>query len=475
MKQDLNFPLLCLSFIGLTTSAALAQSRPNYVVIFLDDMGNGDLSCTGSRGYKTPNIDKMANDGIRFTNFYVAQAVSGASRAGLMTGCYPNRIGLSGAPPPNSPVGISDKEETMAEVLKKVGYTNAIFGKWHLGDAKKFLPKQHGFDEYFGIPYSNDMWPFHPFMKTYPDLPLIEGDSVIELNSDQSQFTRRFTERAVNFINKNKRNPFFLYLAHPMPHVPLSASEKFKGKSEQGLYGDVMMELDWSVGEILATLKKNGIDKNTLVIFTSDNGPWVSYGNHAGSTGGLREGKGTMWEGGARVPCIMQWKGVIAPGQICNKLVSTIDFLPTFAHVSKAALPVNQIDGVSILPLLKGDENANPRSHFVYYYDDNSLRAVTDGRYKLVFPHKFRTYLNYEPGRDGSEGRVSEGSTELCLYDLSCDPGESHDVKALYPEIISKLQKLADNSRADLGDDLLNIPGVNRRPAGKLSPKAEYK
>jgi len=462
-------PVIGITLSGLITIPVVAQNKPNIVVILLDDMGYGDLSCNGSRGYKTPNIDQMANNGIRFTNFYVAQAVCGASRAGLLTGCYPNRIGISGAPMPNSAVGISSKEETIAEVLKKVDYTSAIFGKWHLGDSKKFLPTHHGFDEYFGIPYSNDMWPNHPQIKNFPDLPLIEGDSVVGLNPDQSQFTRKFTERAVNFINKNKNKPFFLYLAHPMPHVPIFASAKFKGKSEQGLYGDVLMELDWSVGEILSTLKKNGIEENTLVIFTSDNGPWINYGNNAGSTGGLREGKGTSWEGGQRVPCIMQWKGVIAPGLICNKLASTIDFLPTFAQISNAKLPVNKIDGISILPLLKNETNANPRSHFYYYYQKNSLEAVTDGIWKLVFPHKFRTYEKNKPGQDGMPGTTSEGNVELMLFDLRRDPGERYDVKEMYPEVVSGLQKIADNAREDLGDDLTNRIGKNRREPGKLS------
>jgi arylsulfatase len=451
------------------TIPSVAQNKPNFVVILLDDMGYGDLSSTGSRGYKTPNIDKMANNGVRFTNFYVAQAVCGASRAGLLTGCYPNRIGISGAPMPHSPIGISSKEETIADVLKKVGYSTAMFGKWHLGDSKNFLPTHHGFDEYFGIPYSHDMWPNHPQIKTFPDLPLIEGDSVVELNPDHSQFTKRFTERAVNFINKNKRKPFFLYLAHPMPHVPLSASDKFKGKSKQGLYGDVMMELDWSVGEILSTLQRNGIDKNTLVIFTSDNGPWLNYGNHAGSTSGLREGKGTSWEGGQRVPCIMHWPGVISPGLICNNLASTIDILPTFAQLSNAKLPENKIDGISILPLLRNEANANPRSNFYYYYQKNSLEAVTDGEWKLVFPHKFRSYENNLPGNDGNPGNVSEQSVALMLFDLRRDPGERYNVLELYPDVVKRLNKIADEARIDLGDDLQQVEGKNRRSPGQIN------
>ncbi len=298
---------LCLSIGLLAPLAVDARDHTNFIIIFMDDMGYGDLGVTGAIGYETPHMDKMAADGMRFTRFYSAQAVSGASRAGLMTGCYPNRISMAGAPDHTSVIGLHENEETIAEVLKKRGYSCAAFGKWHLGHHKQFLPTHHGFDEYFGIPYSNDMWPHHPVNKNYyPDLPLIEGDEVVELDPDQTQFTTMFTERALGFIDKNKDNPFFIYLAHPMPHVPLYVSGKFKGKSKQGLYGDVMMEIDWSVGQILSKLEEEGLDKNTLVIVSSDNGPWLNYGNHAGSTGGLREGKGVSFEGGQRVPCIMQ-------------------------------------------------------------------------------------------------------------------------------------------------------------------------
>lgn len=466
-------PLVGCSFVGLMTVPIYAQNKPNFVIILLDDMGFGDLSSTGCRSYKTPNIDQMANNGMRFTNFYAAQAVSSASRAGLLTGCYPNRIGLTGALTPSSAIGISSKEETIAEVLKDVNYTTAIFGKWHLGDNKKFLPTHHGFDEYLGTPYSNDMWPKHPFDKSFPDLPLIQGDSVIELNPDQSQFTKLFTEKAVRFITKNRNKPFFLYLAHPMPHVPLSASERFKGKSKQGLYGDVMMELDWSVGQILATLKKNGIDKNTLIVFTSDNGPWLNYGNHAGSAGGLREGKGTSWEGGQRVPCIIQWSGVIKPGSICNKLASNIDFLPTFVQLSKAKLPKNKIDGISLLPLLHEEANSNPRKSFYYYYQKNSLEAVTDGEWKLVFPHKSRTYENNQPGNNGNPGKVSERTVELMLFDLKRDPGERYNVIESNPDVLLRLNKIADEARLDLGDDLTNINGINLREPEFINQQIE--
>lgn len=458
-----------------------AASLPNVVLIYMDDMGYGDVAAYGGIDYTTPNIDKLAAEGMRFTNFYAAQPICTASRAALLTGCYPNRIGFFGAFQPNSPIGISDQEETIAEVLKKKGYATAIVGKWHLGDAKKFLPLQHGFDEYFGLPYSNDMWPVNfdgtpadsgnmrKFTK--PPLPLIEGNEPIRYLrtlKDQDMLTTLYTEKSVSFINRHKNKPFFLYLAHSMVHVPLAVSDKFRGKSKQGLFGDVMMEVDWSVGEVMKTLKDNGIEKNTVVIFTSDNGPWLAFGNHAGSTGGFREGKTTTWEGGMREPAIIRWPGVVPSGTICNKLASNIDILPTLAAITKADLPPNKIDGVNILPLLKGEANAEPRDHLFYYFAKNSLEAVRQGRWKLVLPHRYESYENELPGKDGFRGKDHNSSTGLALYDLRRDPGERYDVKAQKPDVVETLQLLAEKAREDLGDDLTKRPGKNRRPAGKL-------
>ena len=451
--------------------AEKAEKPVNFVLIYLDDMGYGDLSLTGATGYTTPNLDKMAREGIFFTQFYSPQAVCSASRAGLLTGCYPNRVGFSGALDHSARYGINPEEETIAEILKKKNYATAAFGKWHLGHVPEFLPLQHGFDEFFGIPYSNDMWPNHPTNKDfYPPLPLIEGEKTVELNPDQAQFTTQFTERTVDFITRNQSNPFFVYLAHPMPHVPLFVSEKFTGKSEQGLYGDVMMELDWSVGEIIKTLDKLGLSENTLVIFTSDNGPWLNYGNHAGSSGGLREGKGTTFEGGQRVPCLMHWKGVIPEGMVCNNLASGIDILPTLAEIAGAPLPGKKIDGASLLPLLMGEEGANPRETFLYYYRRNNLEAVRHGNWKLVFPHPGRTYAGFEPGNDGMPGRLIENfEHEGGLYDLRRDPGEQYNMMEYYPEMAEHINKIADAAREDLGDDLTGFSGKNRREAGRLT------
>ncbi len=473
------FFLFCLS--SCQYEKDVRADQPNVVIVFTDDQGYGDLGSYGATGFTTPHLDKMASNGMRFTHFYSAQAVCSASRAGLLTGCYPNRVGISGALMPWAEHGLADDELTMAEMLKTVGYATGIFGKWHLGHLLPFLPLQHGFDEYFGIPYSNDMWPVefdgtqvtdsthHKFK--YPPLPLIEGNETIEhitTLAQQDQLTTRYTEKAIDFIHRNQSNPFFLYLPHSMVHIPLGVSEKFRGKSAQGLYGDVMMEIDWSVGQILETLEELNLIGNTLVIFISDNGPWLNFGNHAGSTGGLREGKGTSFEGGQRIPCVMQWPGTIPAGVISNKLASTLDLLPTLAEITLAELPANKIDGVNILPVLQGDQTANPREVLYYYYGRNNLEAIRYRHWKLVFPHISRSYQDVLPGNDGWPGPYSRDTVALALYNLRRDPGESYDVQKLYPEIKKKLISIAVEARKDLGDGLTGHPGEYRREPGRL-------
>ena len=471
MKRKAILLTAATAFSGV----AMAADYTNIILVNLDDVGYGDFSCNGASGYLTPNIDRLAAQGMRFTHFLAVQPVSGASRAGLLTGCYSNRIGFSGAPGPDSKYGIHAEEMTMGELLKQKGYSTAIFGKWHLGCQHQFLPLQNGFDEYYGLPYSNDMWPYHPQQGevfNFPDLPTYEDNEIIGYNLDQSRLTTDYTMRSVNFIKKNKDKPFFLYLAHNMPHVPLAVSDKFKGKSEQGLFGDVMMEIDWSIGEIWETVQKLGLEENTLIVITSDNGPWINYGNHAGSAAGLREAKGTTFEGGNRVPCIMYWKGHIQAGTICNRLASNIDLFPTFAEITDAPLPERKIDGVSLLPLIEGVEGANPRESFVYYYNRNDLEAVTDGEFKLVFPHKHVTYEAYAPGNDGMPGKVVTAEVRASeLYDLRRDAGERYNVLHQYPERAAKLMRIADKMRQELGDDLTRVKGTVNRDPGYVSGK----
>jgi arylsulfatase A len=456
--------------------APIAQSaKPtNFVFILTDDQGYADLGCYGAVGFETPNLDRMARQGMRFTNYHVSQAVCSASRASLLTGCYPNRIGIRGALFPSDNVGLHDEERTIAQLLKTRGYTCGVFGKWHLGHHPEFLPLRHGFDEYLGLPYSNDMWPVNG---KYPPLPLIDGErKVAEISTleDQATLTTRYTERAVSFIEKNKGRPFFLYLAHSMPHVPLGVSSKFKGRSKQGMYGDVIMEVDWSVGEVLETLRRNDLEENTLVVFASDNGPWLNYGNHAGSAGPLREGKLTSWEGGKRVPCVMRWPAVIPADSVCPELAANLDILPTFAAIAGAPLPDRKIDGVNILSLLKKTPGAKPRDHIFLYFaeggDYDQLQAVYDGRWKMHLPHEYRSYQGVKPGRDGVGGPYGRGVTPLALFDLQEDVGETRDVKDQHPEIMARLLALAEQAREDLGDK--DHPGKGARPPGRVARQA---
>ncbi len=446
-------------------TASAPTPNVNFVIINFDDVGYGDFSCSGAIEYETPNIDRVASRGMRFTHFLSAQPISGASRMGLMTGCYPNRLSYAGAPGPGARIGIAAEEETMGEMLKKIGYATAVYGKWHLGNRRQFLPLQNGFDEYYGLPYSNDMGP-RPG-NTNPPIPLYHNNDVVARDPDQSRLTTDYTTYATNFIRDHRGGPFFIYLAHTMAHVPLAVSDKFKGKSRQGMYGDVMMEIDWSVGEIMRTLEQYGLDKNTFVMITSDNGPSLFYGNHAGSAGGLRQGKATTFEGGNRVPCIMMWPGTIPAGTVCNRLASQIDMLPTVAEISGAPLPSLAIDGVSILPLMKGDARANPREHFAFWFNRNDLEAVTDGHYKLIFPHRHRDYTAYTPGSDGRPGKSAQGEvTRQELYDLRRDPGERYDVIEMYPEVAERLNAYAETMRKKLGDNLTKTEGSEVRPSG---------
>ena len=476
LLQAMGLGAAAMMIPGCKPKEETAERLPNVVIIFTDDQGYGDVGCYGAEGFTTPNMDLLAKEGVKFTDFHVSEAVCSASRSSLLTGCYAQRISIRGAMGPWNKDGINPKEETIAELLKKKGYTTGIFGKWHLGHHKEYLPLAHGFDEYFGLPYSNDMWavgydgdPESAGDKSwYPPLPLIEGDETIEIVAtleDQARLTTRYTEKAVDFVNRHKEKPFFLYLAHSMPHVPLGVSEKFKGKSEQGMYGDVIMEIDWSIGEVMKALRENGLDNDTLVIFTSDNGPWINYGNHAGSQGVLREAKGASWEGGTRVPCIMRWPGQIKADTTCHELAATIDILPTLSELTGAPMSGNRIDGTSILPLIRGETDESPRDEYIYYYIGN-LCAVRQGKWKLYFPHKYRSYRDVEPGMDGWPGPYDFKKTGLELYDLENDISETTDVAAEHPDVVARLEQLGEKYRQELGDGLHKLKGEEVRPTG---------
>ncbi|MCA9236222.1 MAG: sulfatase [Planctomycetales bacterium] len=477
--------MACLAVL-LSQRAVSAENAlppaPNLVVIFIDDMGYADVGPFGCETYPTPNLDRLAAEGRCFTDFHAATAVCSASRAALLTGCYPERVGILGALGPRARIGINPDEYTLAELCRDHGYATAIFGKWHLGDREPFLPLQHGFDEYFGLPYSNDMWPMHPDLagksaaerkKGYPDLPLYEGNEVADAevtSEDQNQLTTQYTERAVDFIRRQGDKPFFLYVPHSMVHVPLHVSDKFRGQSGAGLFGDVVMEVDWSVGQILAALEETGVAENTWVVFTSDNGPWLSYGDHAGSAGDLREGKGTMFEGGYREPCIMRWPGVIPAGSECDELCTTMDILPTMARLLGAELPADRtIDGHEILPLMTGAADAKSPYEAFWCYYGGELQAVRDPRWKLHMPHAYRTLAGKPGGTGGLPADYQQAKIGLVLFDLRADRGETADVADQHPEIVERLLAEAEQARAELGDKLTAAAGSGVRPPGRVA------
>ena len=481
----LSGALCCAAVSGpsaIRAESPLQERLPNVIIIFTDDLGYGDLGIYGHPTIKTPHLDKMATEGQKWTSFYTAASVCTPSRAGLLTGRLPIRSGMCSDNRrvlfPDSKGGLPESEITIARALKGKGYQTAAIGKWHLGHLPQYLPVSHGFDSYFGIPYSNDMDKTEPTNhftltqnETYQayNVPLMRNFDIVERPADQRTITRRYTEEAVSKIRQFGKDPFFIYLAHNLPHIPLFRSGEFKDKSVAGIYGDVVEEIDWSVGEILKTLKETGVAGNTLVVFTSDNGPWLNYGNHAGSAGGLREGKNTTWEGGQRVPCIMYWPGVIPEGTICNRMASTIDILPTLTNLTDAPLPARKIDGVSILTLLKGEDTANPREIFLYYFRDDCLQAVRKNQWKLVFSHESSSYGVFPPGRDGKFGQIGSARVEMGLFDMWRDPGERYNMKDSFPEVVAELEKIAEEAREDLGDGLTHRKGKNLRPPGRVT------
>jgi arylsulfatase len=463
---------LWLAWLGVVVWAppiaraeSAAKGKPNVIIILTDDQGYSDLGCYGSRRIKTPRIDRMAAEGIRFTDMYAAASVCTPSRAALLTGYYPARIGMGEFPllpngKPwqtrvlfrNAPFGLNPKEATIAKVLKSVGYATAAVGKWHLGDQKPFLPTHHGFDSYFGILYTPDM----------PPLDYVRNEAIVERDIDLNQVAQRYTEESLNFIRANKDGPFFLYFAHTYPHVPLGASKAFRGKSVRGLYGDACEEIDSTVGRVLDLLNELKIDDKTLVIFTSDNGPWLAKGEAGGSAFPLRGGKGGSYEGGLRMPFIMRYPGVIPPGSVCHEMATQMDLLPTLARLAGASAPPN-IDGKDITNLMLAEPGAKTPHESFFYYVGNRLHAVRSGQWKLKVP----TTLAEEYA-----GYVEVGNPDTviprALYDLENDPAEQKSVLADHPDVAKRLQAMIESAREDLGDSRRHMTGKNVRPVGRV-------
>lgn len=441
-----------VKFLLLAVSAtATAADKPNVVVIYADDLGWGDLGCYGHPNNRTPNLDRMAAEGMRFTEFYSAGEVCTPSRAALLTGRYPVRSGMCHDQyrvlRERASGGLPKDEVTLAELLKERGYATGMVGKWHLGHLPEHLPPHHGFDSYFGMPFSNDMMPAPGsptgrgrFFEENNELwrtPLIRGTNVFEAHPDQRELTRRYTEEAVKFIREHRRTPFFLYLAHTFPHVPLFASGKFRGRSPGGIYGDVIEELDWSVGEVLNLLRREKLDGKTLVIFSSDNGPWLVFNHHGGSAGPLREGKGSTWEGGMRVPRIAWWPGRIPAGTVQREMATTMDLFPTVAKLAGAALPEREIDGVDIAPLLTGKGRVERPPFF--YYRGSTLYATRLGQWKA----HFITKSGYGPDK-------AETHEPPLLVQLGEDLGERWNRAAQQPEVIARIRAATERHRASL-------------------------
>lgn len=428
--------------------------KPNIIILLTDDQGYGDMKCYGNDELTTPHLDMLAQSGTRFTSFCSGAASSTPSRAALMTGRYAERTGLPSVVDDTSDKGLRPTEYTLADYLKQNGYATGMFGKWHLGCLPEHLPRQHGFDEFFGIPYSNDMWRFHPAAAhPYKALPLYDNEEIIEYNPNINMMTTRLTERAVNFINKHKDEPFLLYLPYTQPHVPLGVSDKFKGKSGKGLYADVIMEIDWSVGEIIKSLKRNKLESNTIVIFSSDNGPWLCYGNHAGSNGGLREGKGTTFEGGQRVPMIISMPGTVPSEKISDSFFSAVDIVPTLLSVTNTSMPkMNDFDGENVWNIICGKDSVKNKEF--YYINNGNVEAVRKGNLKFIKAHNYRIVT--EPGKDGLPGiQLNKGGrTENALFDLKNDPYEKNNILSSNIEVGKEMETMIDSMSIVINQEL---------------------
>lgn len=438
MKQLISLLSLMLIVGWGSDSEAANHASPNIVLIFIDDMGYADIGPFGNTEVKTPNLDRFATEGMKFTNFY-ATPVCSMSRACLMTGCYNARVSVPGVLFPRDNVGLNPSEETLAEIVKQKNYATCAIGKWHLGHHPEFLPLRQGFDRYFGLPYSNDMLAGRNGM---PPLPLYDNDKVIETEPDQSQLTKRYTEKAIEFIRQNQNSPFFVYLPHTMIHFPLAASASFLGKSKMGLIGDTIEEIDWSVGQIMGTLKELNLDDNTLVVFTSDNGPARR------DAPPFRGNKGTIFEGGVREPCMMRWPGKIPAGTTCHEIAGNIDMLPTFAKLVGATLPKDRIlDGRDISSLMY-DPKSGPVRDTHLYYSGLKLGAIRQGKWKY-FPSSAA----------GNAGNNKTKESKAALYDLSTDLGESNNVAEANPDVVMKLEQEFKTRREEIE--------ANKRPVGR--------
>lgn len=421
-----------LIFLLLFGANCSAQKRPNFIIIYVDDLGYGDVGMNGNPNIRTPNLDRMALEGMRFSNYYSASPACTASRYALLTGKYPSRAGFRWVLNPQDTIGIHPKEQTVAELLHNEGYRTAMFGKWHLGSTKKdYLPVFNGFEEYLGLPYSNDMIP-----PKYPDIALLDGVDTVEMNPDQAQLTRIYTERAIAFLEKNGKSPFFIYLPYAMPHTPLFASSAFSGKSRRGLFGDVVEELDYYIGKLRDYLVKKGLDKNTYVVFTSDNGPWLTQYDRGGSAGLFRDGKGSTWEGGVRVPFILWGHKDLKKGTVVDEVFTALDMLPTIGALSKSSVPKNSIDGVDLRNLWNGEGKG--RDVFYYFGIDHQLMAVRKGAWKL----HIKTY---------SQLGISYFDTTLpLLFNLDEDPSEKYNLASKNPDIVDELGELIRRKKEEV-------------------------
>lgn len=452
----LFFALSVLLF-GACTPTNKEEKKPNVVIIFLDDSGYGDFQPFSRDGLQTPHVQTLAEEGRSFTNFHVPQAVCSASRSALISGCYPGRTKVFGAHGPNGR-GLETNFPTMGEIFKSAGYKTAVFGKWHCGDQPETRPHARGYDESCGLMYSNDMWKHHPenpeHWGKFPIKYWENGEVTIEDVGipEQKMLTKWSTEHAVDFINRHKDGPFLMYVPHSMPHVPIFCSDEFEGKSGLGLYGDVILELDWSVGEITKALKENGIEDNTIVIFSSDNGPWISYGNHAGTTP-FREAKATSFDGGNRSACIIKYPKELKPNSSSDEAFYSIDLLPTLAHLSGVTMPANEIDGHNVWDLISGIDGAKNSHEYYAHSTSRNFEGIMsgDGKWKLHLPHNYRSLIS--PGKDGQPGKYEQKQIEFSLFDMENDPMESTNVIEEYPDVAKQMKQLADAHKSKFYSD----------------------